>query len=242
MNYYWRSFTKSVSWFVQKGEKAQVGATAPPGSWRPHSAMFGELFPVLQDVLSAAYTTPVRKAGRGYVLFSWPPKGLSWLKRAFSWLTRAPIPQWLSPEPSSAPPAGLFKEHAILLRSFGGIVESVDETESTWLLAHNDVLTAAEASRKESFIDAIALAFPDKRVPIDLSPYYSIAMEANSNTTLCHRQSGAVLLFAPDHAFDHVTPLPGFPELTLYELHGAPTFRDWVNVIATQWRDALSGV
>jgi hypothetical protein len=66
-------------------------------------------------------------------------------------------------------------------------------------------------------------------------PYYSIAREANGNTTLCHRLTGDVLAFAPDHSFDHIAPLEGCPEYSLYRIPSAPTFEAWVAAVALQW-------
>ncbi len=67
------------------------------------------------------------------------------------------------------------------------------------------------------------------------STHFVMAVEANGNLTLYHRQSGEVILFAPDHDFEHVTPLGQSPEYTLYRIDGVPTFSDWVESIAKQW-------
>ena len=108
----------------------------------------------------------------------------------------------------------------------------------SWLLNHESALTEKEASHDATFIRDYAWAFEDAgcKIPIDLTAHYSIAREANGNTTLCHRSTGEVLLFAPDHAFDFVTPLEGCPEYTLYRIHGAPDLRHWVHAVARQWQ------
>jgi hypothetical protein len=56
-----------------------------------------------------------------------------------------------------------------------------------------------------------------------------------------HRLYGDVILFAHDHAFDHVVPLGHAPEYTLYRIKGAATFREWVETIATQWSRHVRG-
>jgi hypothetical protein len=223
---HWSAFVEDVPWVLSRGQTAGVGRTSAPGAWAPESRAFEELFPALHKLLRAAYTTPIAIAPLDYLLFSWPIAG--------------GMPAWLCPEPSSEVPEAIHQEHAVLLRSFGGVVQRATEPE-TWLLNHEAVLTEAETSRDASFINLYAWAFPEKKIPIELSDYYSIAREANANTTLCHRRTGQVLLFAPDHAFTHVTPWQGCPEYTLYELQGAHNFRDWVNTVATQWLDAISG-
>jgi hypothetical protein len=86
------------------------------------------------------------------------------------------------------------------------------------------VLTERVAHGDATFIRRdYAWAFKDAsiEIPIDLEAFYPIAVEANGNTTFCHRLSGEVVLFAPDHAFDHVELFPGCPAYTLYRLPAA---------------------
>jgi hypothetical protein len=227
---YWKAFVESVPAGLGKSQIAKAGETQAPGAWTAESPAFEELFPALHKVLRAAYMTPIEIAPLDYVLFSWP-----------SGRNANGIPAWLCSPPSIEVPDGIHLDHAVLLHSFGGIVDRAAEPETTWLLNHNEVLTETEAGRDASFLRYSAWAFPDEKIPIEPSDYYSIAQEANANTTLCHRRTGHVLLFASDHAFTHVTPWQGCPEYTLYELQGAHNFRDWVNTVATQWLDAISG-
>jgi hypothetical protein len=144
---------------------------------------------------------------------------------------------WLCLPPSAKVPENLQEDHSKLLACFGGIVERFNEPEDTWLLNLNDALTEREASHDASFIEDYKWAFDDAGVtlPIEPSEYYSIAREANGNDTLCHRVSGQVLMFAPDHCFDHLTEMEGCPEYTLYRIKGAASFREWVNAVAVQW-------
>jgi hypothetical protein len=225
-NAYWEDFLRSAPWFLQRGQ-AEVGSAAPPGAWTPASGEFGTLFPDLQRLLRRAFVSSVAVASAQYQLYSWPRTG-------------GGSCSWLSPLPPGQLPPGLYPDHRILLASFGGIVERSDEPES-WILNHNDVLTLSEAQRAGTFVDDYAWAFAEASlaIPIDLLQYYSIAREANGNTTLCHRLNGEVILFAPDHAFRHVQRYPGCPEYTLYRIEGAATFREWVNTVARQWQESI---
>ena len=222
MNPYWQHFLEHLPWFLDRGEIPRVGTPEPPGSWTPHSADFGRLFPDLLPLLRSAIVTPVFVRGLDCRLFTWPSHE--------GWRS------WLSPLPCPDPPASLFRDHQVLLRSFGGIVERANET-CWWVLNHNDALTEREARHDGTFIEAacgISLG-----IAIELDQFYSIAREVNGNTTLCDRRDGAVVLFAQDHAFDHVERYPGCSEYTLYRLPEAPTFSDWVNVVARQWRQTI---
>jgi hypothetical protein len=148
---------------------------------------------------------------------------------------------WLSPMPSPDPPRSLHPDHRVLLRSFGGIVERSYEP-SWWVLNHNDVLTEEVARQKgTSIVDSSAFEEAGVEIPIDREQFYTIAYEANGNVTLCHRQSGEVVLYAHDHAFRHVEPYPGCPDYTLYRLPEAPSFSDWVNTVARQWHGWVEG-
>lgn len=220
----WIAFTTEVPWFGEPGTQVTVGETRS-GVWRPQDRRFESVFPSLTELLRTARFTPVRAGTFEGHLLTW---GRGRTSRA-----------WLCPSPG-AKNDGLFADHELMLRSFGGIVERANEPEETWLLNHAAVLTNHEAGHDASFISEYAWAFGKSGIPIDLAAHYSIAREANGNTTLCERSTGQVLLFAPDHAFDHVRPLRGCPEYTLYELNGARRFRDWVDVVSRQWLDAVT--
>ncbi|MBS2031110.1 MAG: hypothetical protein JST54_24625 [Deltaproteobacteria bacterium] len=224
---HWRAFLEELPWFLEPGEKAEVNNLRPAGSWSADEE-FQAMFPVLSDLLRRAELTELTLEGAAHILFTWDGDT---------------NPQsWLCPSPSSNPPSGLHPAHATLLRFFGGIVERANEPSGTWLLNQNDVLTAREAAHDASFLKDYEWAFSKSAggIPIVLTDFYSIAREANGNTTLCHRRDGTILLFATDHAFKHVTPLAGCPEYSLYTLNGVERFAEWVNVIARQWSSALS--
>jgi hypothetical protein len=225
----WEQFIEEIPWLLDPGEKPEVGATQPPGSWLPQSVEFVGRFPELARVLQMAHVTPISRSGSRYLLYSWPCRPRS---------SRS----WLSPVPSPAPPSSLHSDHQLVLASFGGIIERSHEPD-WWLLNHDDVLTEREAAQDGNFIrDYVVSDEWPAGIPIAPEQFYSIAREANGNTTLCHRASGEVVLFAPDHAFEHVEVYPGCPEYSLYLLAGAPTFAAWVNTIARQWLETIEEI
>jgi hypothetical protein len=218
----WRSFVGGVPWFVETGTTVSVGTTS---DWRREnrsSPEFRGLFPALGELLDAALLTPVEIGDERYELLTWG--------------SDAERPGWLCLPPVSST-ENVFAHHRVLLHVFGGIVERANEP-SSWLLNHNSALTEEEASHDATFLLDHKWAFESAgiEVPIDLTAHYSVAREANGNTTLCHRGTGEIVLFAPDHSFDFVTPLDSCPDYTLYKMRDAPDFRRWVEVIATQWR------
>lgn len=228
VNTYWESFLADSCLSDEDGQAAKVSPALPPGTWAPNSPDFSLLFPVLERLLRRAFVSELKLKGKPYHLYSWKPP-------------RGEIRGWLSPLPTQSPLSPVHPDHRVLLNSFGGIVEYSNPPDDTWILSHNDVLTETEAQNDASFIKSYNWAFEQAGVPIPipLAQFYVIAREANANATLCHRSTGAVVLFAPDNAFDYVMPFPGCPDYTLHLVKGAKCFRDWVNAVAAQW---LSGI
>jgi hypothetical protein len=217
----WNAFTQSVPWFANGASGAEVSESRNAYGL---SSKNEKLFPKLAELLERATVTDVSLKNGRYHLLAW---GSSDQRRM----------GWLCLLPSQETPNNLYSDHKLLLKDFGGIVERFDEPEHTWLLNLNEALTQKEASYDGSCVEAYQWAFDDAGLELPIQPkdYYSIAREANGNMTLCHRVNGHVLMFAPDHSFEHLTPLKGCPEYTLYEIEGAATFRDWVNAVARQW-------
>lgn len=217
----WDAFSDAVPWFVDPNADVQVASRPVSRGLAPFAAT---IFPRLAELLAMATVTDVSINGAQYELVAWNSANCDRLG-------------WLCLRPSIEPTQRLHEDHRILLGSFGGIVERFNEPEGTWLLNLNDVLTEREASHDASFIRDYAWAWEDAglTLPINPSDYYSIAREANGNTTLCHRMNGQVLMFAAGLCFDHLSALEGCPEYTLYRISGVATFRDWVNTVAVQW-------
>ena len=218
----WKALTESVPWFVNPGQAVTIDDSL---SRLTTSTAFQDRFPVLADLLHRARVTRVTIDSTEYDLLGWDSDDGFAIG-------------WLCPATFDSAPNDILEDHCLLLSVFGGVVERFNEPEDTWLLNHNDVLTLREASHDASFIANYQWAFEDAGIelPIALTDYYAIAREANGNTTLCHRKTGEVILFASDHAYDHITPLKGCPEYTLYTIDDAPTFADWVEDIARQWQ------
>jgi len=219
----WEIFTEDVPWFPDAGSTVRTSERRRGVNLQ---SPLTEQLPSLSRLLGTADVTPVFVDDVSYHLLGW--NGTDGCR--IGWLCLPSVPTGVR---------GIYEEHDRLLRTFGGIVERFNEPADTWLLNHNDVLTEREAAHDASFLDDYKWAFDDVGltlpIPIQPTEYYSIAREANGNTTLCHRIHGDVLLFAPDHSLDFIEPLDGCPEYTLYRIDGIGHFRDWVETIARQW-------
>lgn len=218
----WEAFKEDVTWFPAPSGKARAGEPVSATSVLRLSGEFATLFPTLRDLLARARLTPVTVKKTEYHLLAWD--GASGM----------PI-GWLCDAPPVSVPQGLFREHTALLGVFGGIGERFNEPDDTWLLNLNAALTLDIAKSPEWIGTWEPFQEGKHDLPLDVNDFYTIALEANGNETLCHRTTGNVLLFAHDHSFDHVVPLENCPEYTFYRIPSAPRFRDWVERVAAQW-------
>lgn len=214
----WEQFLHEVSWFLGPGERAAAGTSRP---WTRGST---DALPQLSALLGSATVTPVTADGTDYELLAWGP-----LHRRRGWLCHPP-----SEEDGDA----IHQTHTDFWSVCGGIIERFGEP-NTWWTNQNDVLTAA--ATRVSVADILAdyaWLWDDHafEIPVNPDEYYTVAVEANGNLTLTHRDNGRLLLFAPDHAFTGVTPLPGWPPYSLLTIDDVPDLSTWIEVCASAWR------
>lgn len=215
----WELFLQEVSWFLQPGENVAVGEAQP---WTRGSA---EDLPQLSALLASTTLTPIRVEGTAYELLAWGPPD-----DRRGWLCHPP-----ENEGSGGP---VPKTHETFWKLCGGILERFGEP-TTWWTNQNEVLTAdaTQTPVVEILADYAWLWKGDGlKVSINPNEYYAVAIEANGNLTLAHRDNGRVLLFAPDHAFKDVTPLEGSPPYSLLTIDNAPDLATWIEVCAAAWR------
>ncbi len=180
-----------------------------------------------EPLLESATVTPVVRDDRSYELLAWGPP-----EHRRGWLC-------LPPEKSPLP-GRLHPDHLRLLERIGGIVEFFGEPPCWWN-NQNEVLTLSAAGLSVAAVltDYSWLWTDDGlELPVDPDDFYAVAVEANGNLTLAHRGSGAVLLFAPDHAFDGVTALAGSPPYSLMTIDAAPDLTTWIESTVDAWSTA----
>lgn len=213
----WDSAVSSLPWLVQNEPKVEVGPTV-----RWDRQPLAQL-PQLSRLLAAARVTPVKIEERQHDLLTWDGQGGG----TAGWLCLPPL------ETADGPPV-----HRQVWQVLGGIVESWNALDETWLLNQDEALTPSlAASDPQTVLDAYRWAWEEDglALPINPSEYGVLAAEVNGNLTLFHRATSEVLLFAPDHDFEHIDPLPGCPEYTLYRISEAPTVTAWLECLAAQW-------
>lgn len=65
--------------------------------------------------------------------------------------------------------------------------------------------------------------------------YILVAEEANGNMTLCNKNNGEIVLFAPDHCFDNVEVYTDCPDYTFYKINNVDGLIDYFELVAQQW-------
>jgi len=183
----WEQFLHEVSWFLEPGENAAVGK-AQPWTRGPIDDLSE-----LSALLDSATLTPVAVAGNAYELLAWGPSDD---RRG-----------WLCHPPREAGGDAVPQVHKRFWKHCGGIVERFGEP-ATWWNNQNEVLTVdATRIRIVDVFTDYAWLWEDDGLEISINPgdYYSVAVEANGNLTLAHRDDSRLLLFAPDHFCSHQT-------------------------------------
>ncbi len=213
----WEQFLHDVSWFLRRGQRAIVGEAQP---W---NRGWIQGLPELSALLGSATLTPVSVERGAYELLAW---GRPEERRG-----------WLCHPPHGVGDVPVTRVQQSFWRLCGGIVERFGEPD-TWWNNQNQVLTAdaARVGVADIFTDFAWLWKEDGlEMPIQPRDYYAVAVEANGNLTLAHRDNGRLLLFAPDHAFTGVTPLAGCPPYSLLTIDDVPDVSTWIEVCAAAW-------
>lgn len=213
----WKQFAEEVTWFLGPEDSADLGESE---QWSRGSL---DGLPHLSDLLLQARITPVSVSGREYELLAWGP---SEDRRG-----------WLCFPPTSNRVDRIHPTHQRFLAVCGGIVERFGEPASWWN-NQDEVLTESAANVALGPVLAdYAWLWQDEGLELPINPdnFYSVAVEANGNLTLSHRENGQILVFAPDHAFDGVSPLAGSPPYSLMTIDDAPDLAAWIELCAVAW-------
>ena len=207
-------------------------------------AQFQAAFPRLAELLALARITPVTRNGALHYLYGWTRNSGGSVG-------------WLSPPPGAPEGSQLHHDHTTMLAHFGGIVKYWGESgNSSWLCNLNWCLTAANSG--VGFADGVSgwetgwrdyyfeeCAAEGVEPTVDPNEYITFTEEANSNRTLYHRETAAVIMFLYDHAFDFAEPYhetaSRWYSLLFYRVKNCPDFRTWVEMLAGQWLDIVRG-
>ncbi|UJF34442.1 hypothetical protein [Paenibacillus hexagrammi] len=227
----WSDFTNEIRWFVKPNDQVSLSMTLDGNDFFKFPDTFTSMYPVLSDLLKKARVTRVQINELHFQLLGWSDHN----ENSFGWLAKPPAIDINKP---------LSKEHRLLLTYFGGITERWNESEDSWLLNLNSALTLEDAVEGfREWEDYITYMINDEGLvsPINAKDYIAFAFEANGNMTLYHRQHSSIMMLAHDHCFEHITPLEGYPEYTLYTINDCSNLVAWIEEVARQELSRLIG-
>ncbi|MEV7973488.1 hypothetical protein [Cellulomonas sp. NPDC089187] len=208
----WALFLADHGWLV-RADHVEVG---PVHGWcrGPVAGL-----PAFSALLARSRVTELRVAGRPMELLAWDlPEGPRF--------TFGPAP-WTTDRPRHP----LLRS---LAEAWGGSIylSTPQQEQRTWWNPNLDQLLTPECLDHDiaGMLDAYAWIWTNEglSLPIDVSEWDTVAVEANGNTTLAHHRTGQLLLFAPDTDDDGLTVLPGCPENSLYTIDDAPDLISWI--------------
>ncbi len=224
----WNDFIGDVNWFVKKDDVVQVRNIKEV--FFTATDEFKRTFPILIQLLYLARVTEIKVNNRLYYLYGWTNK----YGQSMGWL---------------CPPPGLknkmnilHPEHKILISCFGGIKEIWNEPDDTWLQNLNSALCEEECGIGFGELNRYFTEICEEEginPMIDLKAYISFAFEANGNRTAYHKSTGRIVMFAPNHCYEHISCFDNCPEHTLYTIDECEDIKLWVEKVACQWMDEL---
>jgi hypothetical protein len=220
----WDEFNEYATWFLYNKNEVAIDKTKAFGEVFKITQNFSTDFPKFSSLLRQARITPVLVDGKQYYVFGFT----SLIGDSCGWLC---LP------PTVTERSDLHLDHRVLLTCFGGIVETWNGPVS-WLSNLNFALCEEESSSgfngMEEYIEEMC---SDEGLVPFLNPndYISFAVEANGNCTVYHKQSSSIMMVAPDHCFDNITRIEGYPDYTLYKMNDCENFKEWVELVANQW-------
>ncbi|TLX24137.1 hypothetical protein FE904_17885 [Chryseobacterium indologenes] len=225
MNADLQAFRKNIPWAISDSDHIEFSEMEKGITL---SEKFTETFPVLTNLINNARILDLKINGQPYYLLSWTNKD----NESCGWLNK------IEQDSSRLP---FIEEHQLLLNEIGGIQESYQQPDRAFTNNQNFLFLGSACSTGiegwENYYEETC--GQDQKSPIDYNNLISFAEEVNGNLTLYDPKTKKILLFAPGHAFENVEPLKNQPEYTFYTINSVPTFVDYVETLATEWKEEI---
>ncbi|HMM04019.1 MULTISPECIES: hypothetical protein [unclassified Dysgonomonas] len=196
---------------------------------------FATLFPKMTRLLDKAYKIEFTLNGnQRFRQYIWTLNG----GNTIGWLCKLEhcVPQGRN----------IIPEHILLSQNMGGIVEYwledntmeaesfIDNNQFTFSLVDS---TVGIGGWEENYADECKSQGIE---PMDTSDFLTFALEANGNTTFYNHKTKEVFVYLhDDYSPFGITPHKGHPLCTIYQYDKAPTFVDFVEILAGQWLQVI---
>jgi len=226
MNKDFEAFKKDISWFINQSDKIEFLETENEIIL---SETFQKTFPILSSLIINARILNLKINNQSYKLFSWTNNE----NLSCGWLNKI--------EENFEPTLNLIEEHKLLLKEIGGIQESYNEPEPSLTNNQNFLFIESECTTGIGDWDDYyeELCNEEDKPKIDFKEFICFVQEANGDVTLYNPKNKEVMLFAHDHCFDNVEFLENQPEYTFHKIHNIENFVDYVENLATEWKNEI---
>ncbi len=214
------AFAEDISWFFQENDKIEIEQYT-----LELSDDFKKIFPKLTELIDCSRKTFLRINNKPHILFAWNDID----DEIFGWLNKV--------EESESVSDKLSDEHKILIQNIGGIQESFNQPEDSLTNNQNFMFIGSDCSYgigswNEYYYETCV---EENIEPIDHSDLICFVEEANGNLTCYNPKNSEIILFAPDHCFENITPIKGQPEYTFYKYDNIKSFKNYVEKVAEEW-------
>ena len=226
MNKDFEAFREDISWFINQSDEVDfLDAAKELGL----SEKFQKTFPVLTELIQQARILNLTINSQLYRLFSWTNKD----DLSCGWLNKI--------EENANTTLNLIEEHRLLLSEIGGIQESYNQPEPSLCNNQNFMFIESECSAGigDWNISYEKMCNDENKSQIDYKDFICFVQEANGNLTLYNPKNKEIFLFAPDHCFDNVEVVANQPEYTFYKINNITNFVDYVETLATEWKNKI---
>lgn len=226
MNKDFETFKEEISWFIKEFDKVDFLDTE---SEFQLSEKFQNTFPNLTKLIKLARVLNLNINNQSYKLFSWTNKN----DLSCGWLNK------IEKNPNTT--LNLIEEHKLLLSEIGGIQESYNQPEASLCNNQNYMFIESECSTGIGGWDEYyeEMCKEENKDQIEYKDFICFVQEANGDVTLYNPENKEVMLFAHDHSFEDVEFLENQPEYTLHKFKNITNFVDYVETLATEWKNEL---
>ena len=226
MNIDFETFKNDITWFIKPTDKIEFLDNNLNSNL---SNKFQDTFPILTNLIQESRKLNLKINNQEYRLYSWTNKD----NISIGWLNKI--------ESDSTNDFELIEEHELLLKEIGGIQESYSQPEPSLTNNQNFLFIKSECSKGIGGWDDYyeEMCKEENKQQIDYKDFICFVQEANGDVTLYDKNTKEVFLFAHDHCFDNVEFLENQPEYTFHKINGIKTFVDYVESLATEWRNEI---
>ncbi|MEM9775208.1 MAG: hypothetical protein AAF902_11560 [Chloroflexota bacterium] len=187
------------------------------------SDSFKAKFPLMSQLLFKARVTPIKAGGNDYLVIGWLESDSRTV-----WLCHAP----------QSNVSHLHPDHQLLAAVMGGISQFVESVNSRLANLYWALLLSQEKIVPNFDVPISRFAANADMPKFDFDQYYVVAYEANGSQTICHRESGELLMICHDPS-GQITPLPNWPRNTFFTLDECATFQEWVEGLAAEYLEEM---